>query len=314
MLAPGVERAGGAAHAFAVAARDLYPSYIEALAEVTGSRVPLNREGILELAATDAAAEEKQRAVGNGCEWVTPEQLRSLEPGLAPMVGALYYPGDGAVDNVRLLRALRGLADASSSIDVVEERAVSIDVEGPRPLVGLASGRVVFASNIVLAAGAWTPQLRGLPRPIPVEPVRGQMVAIAASPLRHVIYGPGGYAVPRGAALTAVGATMEHVGFDVGNTPEGKAALATAAAQISPALARARTVDQWSGLRPMTPDLLPILGRDPDFPTLVYACGHSRNGILLGPLTGECVAALACNEAPALDITPFAITRFASAE
>jgi glycine/D-amino acid oxidase-like deaminating enzyme len=107
---------------------------------------------------------------------------------------------------------------------------------------------------------------------------------------------------------------MEHVGFDVGNTPEGKAALATAAAQISPALARARTVDQWSGLRPMTPDFLPILGRDPDFPTLVYACGHSRNGILLGPLTGECVAALACDEAPALDITPFSISRFASAE
>jgi glycine oxidase ThiO len=314
MLAPGVERAGGAAHAFAVAARDLYPSYIEALAEVTGVRVPLNREGILELATTEADAEEKRHAVGNGCEWLTPEQLRTIEPAVAPMAGAIYYPGDGAVDNVRLLRALRGLADASPSIDVVEERAVSIDVDGPRPMVGLASGRVVFASNIVLAAGAWTPLLRGLPRPVPVEPVRGQMVAIGASPLKHVIYGPRGYAVPRGRSLTAVGSTMERVGFSVGNTRAETTALATAAAEISPALARARTVDQWSGLRPVTPDFLPILGRDPEYPMLVYACGHSRNGILLGPLTGECVAALVSDEAPTLDIAPFSITRFAAVE
>jgi glycine oxidase ThiO len=310
MLAPGVERAGGAAHAFAVAARDLYPSYVEAIAELTGIRVSLNREGVLELIAEEATAAEKQRAVGDGCEWITAEQLRTLEPAAAPMAGAIYYPSDGAVDNVALMRALRGLADASPSIDVVDERAISIDVGGARPMIGLASGRVVFASNIVLAAGAWTPLIRGLPRPIPVEPVRGQMVAIGSSPLRHVVYGPSGYAVPRGGSLTAVGSTMERVGFDVGTTPEGSAALAAAAAEISPHLADARVVDRWSGLRPMTPDLLPILGCDPEYPMLLYACGHSRNGILLGPLTGECVAALASGEAPALDISPFSISRF----
>jgi glycine oxidase ThiO len=314
MLAPNVERAGGAAHAFAVAARDLYPSYLEALAELTGARISLNREGILELIADEAAAEERYRHLGDGSEWIPSERLHSLEPAAAAHLGAIYHPGDGAVDNVALLRALRGLADASSSIDVVEERAVAIDVGGPRPMVVLASGRVAFASSIVLAAGAWTPLIRGLPRPIPVEPVRGQMIAIAAAPLKHVIYGPQGYAVPRGGALTAIGSTMEHVGFQVGTTTEGIAALTAAAGAISPALANARTVDQWSGLRPVTPDLLPILGTDPDFPTLIYACGHSRNGVLLAPLTGECVAALVSGETPAVGIDEFSISRFAAGD
>jgi glycine/D-amino acid oxidase-like deaminating enzyme len=135
------------------------------------------------------------------------------------------------------------------------------------------------------------------------------MVALDGAPLAHVVYGPRGYVVPRGGE-SLVGSTMERVGFHPGTTPAGMAAIAAAAAEISPALASLPLSDHWSGLRPVTPDLLPIIGPDPDAPNLLYACGHARNGVLLAPLTGDCVAALAAGAKPAHDLSPFAVTRF----
>lgn len=317
MLAPGMERAHGAAHAFALAARDLYPSYVHALAEMTGIRVPLNQCGILELIIDEAEAEAKRESMGaepdDDREWIDREQLRSTEPAAAPAAGAMFYPRDGSVDNVVLLRALRALADASPAITIVEELATSVDITRERPSVYLPSGDSISATTLILAAGAWSPLIPGLPRPIPIEPVRGQAIAVSGAPLRHVIYGPHGYVVPREHSLSVVGATMEHVGFEAGTSPEIARKLAAAGVEIAPALSSARTLDHWCGFRPVTPDFLPIIGRDPDHPALIYACGHSRNGILLGPLTGECVAAIASAEEPTHDISPFSITRFASA-
>lgn len=320
MLAPAMERAeaGNAAHAFALAARDLYPSYLDALAELTGIRVPLNREGVLELVVDedDAAARHQSVAQESGgrAHWLDRSQLGAIEPALAPVAGAVLYPLDGAVDNVALMRALSVLIEASPTVTVVDDSAVSVELDGRVAAVTLHSGARVEAATLILAAGAWSPLLQGLPRPIPVEPVRGQAISLSSAPLRHVIYGPHGYVVPRGDSHSVVGATMEHVGFDVAVTAETGPRLAAAASEIAPAFARARIVDHWCGIRPVTPDLLPIIGRDPEHPSLIYACGHSRNGILLAPLTGECVADLACGAAPALNITPFSVTRFASTE
>ncbi|HET7550953.1 MAG TPA: glycine oxidase ThiO [Gemmatimonadaceae bacterium] len=320
MLAPAMERAsaGSAAHAFALAARDLYPSYLDALAEVTGIRVPLNRDGVLELVVDEADADSRrgeiERSRGGGAEWLDGSRLRSLEPELAPVAGAVLYPRDGAVDNVVLVRALAALVAESPSVKVVTECARALELRADRVAVTLGSGLRYESSTLVLAAGAWTPLLDGLPRPIPVEPVRGQAIALSSAPIRHVTYGPHGYIVPRDGSRSVVGATMEHVGFDTGVTAETAPRLAAAAREIAPAFAHARTLDHWSGLRPVTPDLLPIIGRDPEHPALIYACGHSRNGILLAPLTGECVADLAVGSPPPLDISPFSVTRFASQE
>ncbi|MBK5188439.1 MAG: FAD-dependent oxidoreductase, partial [Gemmatimonadaceae bacterium] len=110
---------------------------------------------------------------------------------------------------------------------------------------------------------------------------------------------------------TVVGATMEEVGFDSRTTPEGLASLTAIARRISPASASARLVSHWAGLRPVTPDRLPILGRDPEFPHLVYACGHGRNGILLAPITGDAIGALAVGAPSPHDLSPFSIARFA---
>lgn len=318
MLAPTMERAsaGNAAHAFALAARDLYPSYLDALAEVTGIRVPLDREGVLELVVDEADAESRRRSLEGsapgGAEWLDARELRDLEPGLAPVAGAVLYPHDGAVDNVVLVRALEALVAASPSVKSVADCARSIDLEGERAAVKLGSGARIESSVLVLAAGAWSALIEGLPRAIPVEPVRGQAISLSAAPVHHVTYGPQGYLVPRDPSRTVVGATMEHVGFDTDVTAETATRLAAAARAMAPDFARARILDHWCGLRPVTPDMLPIIGRDPAHPALIYACGHSRNGILLAPLTGECVADIATGKEPPLDISPFSVARFAS--
>jgi glycine oxidase ThiO len=312
MLAPGMERATGAAHTFALAARDFYPGYLDALAELSGIRVPLNRDGVLELILDETTARSRSQELDPAAHWLTPTELRRIEPALAPAAGAVLYPLDGAVDNVTLLHALRTAVSRRPTIARIEARATSLQLEPPCPEVELATGGTVRAPAVVLAAGAWSPLLQGLPRPIPVEPVRGQAIALAAAPLHHTTYGPNGYVVPRSPTLSVVGATMERVGYELGTTPEGMAGLKAAAKEIAPSLGEASVVDRWSGLRPVTPDLLPIIGCDPDCPSLIYACGHSRNGILLGPLTGECVAALASGESPGWDLSPFSIVRFAA--
>jgi len=103
---------------------------------------------------------------------------------------------------------------------------------------------------------------------------------------------------------------MEMVGFDSSTTEAGLARVRSAAQEIVPALSASKVTDEWAGLRPITPDMQPILGRDEENPAIIYACGHSRNGILLAPLTGETVAALAFGDSPRHDLSQFRPGRF----
>jgi glycine oxidase len=212
-----------------------------------------------------------------------------------------------------MLRALRALlARAGWRARVVDDQAVTLHLDGRHPEVSTArGGRRYAGERLILAAGAWVTQLGGLPRTLPVEPVRGQMLSLRGVPLRHVIYGPRGYVVPRvDSGVSLVGSTMEYVGFEVGTTPDALARLADAGREVCPALGSLPVEARWSGLRPVTPDLQPIIGADPDYPALLYACGHSRNGVLLAPLTGDCIAALVVGADPPADLSPFEVTRF----
>lgn len=307
MLAPGIERVTGAAHDFAIASRDAYPAWVAGLEALTGVAIPLHRLGILELLPPDAPPPALSPG---GARRLDERELAALEPALARASGALLHELDGAVDNVSLLRALRSAARACPALSIVPARALALD-HGHELALRLGGGARVVAARIVLAAGVWAPLLTGLPSHLPVEPVRGQMLALRAAPFRHVVVGAGAYAVPRAGGITAVGATMERVGFHSGISQEGQAALERGAALLAPALASAPVLARWSGLRPVTPDLLPIIGCDPEIPGLIYACGHSRNGILLAPATAKCVAALAEGDAVPHPLSAFRPDRFA---
>lgn len=318
MLAPGAEGDGtpdNAVRDFATAGRDLYPSFLRALHDETGIQVPFDRQGILELIDNEAPAR-----CPAGCEWVDARSLRALEPALGDFAGAILHPHDGAVDNLILLAAMNRRAESRRSIDVVRSAVRSVTVTTVRPRVVLDDGDMVEGGVLVVATGAWAAQLPGLPRPLPVRPVRGQLIMLEGALSQHVIYGGGGYVVPRRYAdaphpfeRTIIGATMEEVGFDNDITPAGREALLAVAHRVAPKSASASVASHWAGLRPMTPDGLPILGPDPDLSTLLYACGHGRNGILLTPITGQVIGALAVGEQSDFDLSPFTISRFAGA-
>ena len=167
----------------------------------------------------------------------------------------------------------------------------------------LAGGRRLACETLVGAAGAWSPALVGLPPETlpPVRPVKGQILTLRARPeaaplAQRLVLTPRCYAVSRPGGQTVVGATSEERGFDVRVTAEGVFRLLEAAREVLPDVDELELVEARAGLRPVTPDNAPVVGRTPEVEGLVWATGHGRNGVLLAPITAEAVAALARGE------------------
>lgn len=309
MLAPSVERASGPAHDFGIAARDRYPSYVEFLTERTGVKVPLNRLGILQVALSAKGIKGLRKTALPTSRWLDSKELAELEPALSHGVGATFNPDDGAVDNVILLDALQRLVASSDRIERVEDDVTAIDARSDSCGVTTTSQANHVARHVVVAAGAWAGIINGGRFARAVQPARGQLVSYSSTPLRHVAYGPSGYIVPRG-DHTVGGSTMESVGFDNTTTPEGVKKVRAASEEICPALAASAQTRAWAGLRPVTPDMLPMIGRDPERSSLIYACGHSRNGVLMAPLTGDIIADLVTGAPLSRDLSQFRPDRF----
>jgi glycine oxidase len=309
MLAPSVERAIGAAHDFGIAARDRYPGYVDFLAERSGIRVPLNRRGILQVALNGKGVKGLKKTAPPAARWLDAKELRELEPALGHAVGAMFNPDDGAVDNTVLLSALLKVASANTHIAMLKDAVTGVEPRESSATVRTTSGATHSARHVVLAAGAWVGRISGARLGGSVTPARGQLVSYSASLLGHVAYGPRGYVVPRGGS-TIGGSTMENVGFDATTTSEGVAKVRAAAEEICPSLSRSIATRTWAGLRPVTPDMLPIIGPDPKEPSLIYACGHSRNGVLMAPLTGDLIADLVTGTPLSFDLEQFRPDRF----
>ena len=315
VLGPSIGRGpkGGRVGRFMFAARDRFPGFLDELYEQTGIAIPIVR-GALELALNDTHfAELRSRAAAlPDARVLGASEVRALEETLVPVAGALHHPLDGAVD-VPALRAALAMAVArgprTTLVNGTVTRIAAAHVAVPN--VALDDGTRHTASHIVAAGGAWMPATSGLPRSLPVRPVKGEVALIAGlAPLRHVVFGAAGYLVPRDGALL-VGATSEEAGFDSEPTTAGAAVLATTGRSLLRDWpADARFDAHRGGLRPMTPDGYPILGREPDAPALLYACGYSRNGVLVSPLAADCLAALIVGDETGFDLTAFAATRF----
>ena len=302
----------------ALRARASHVALAAELETETGLGVGLARHGTLELAFTDEderALEQRQRwqrARGLPVESLRADEVRRAEPhASAEARRALSFPEDGSVDNVRLTRALAASATARGATLLSDRPVTGLVVESGR-IAGVRTGAETLSAPVVIEAmGAWSAALAGDPQPPPVEPVRGQILALDAprGTLSHVVCTARGYVVPRADGRLLAGSTLERAGFVKEVTTEGLGAIRRIAAEIAPLLADAPAADSWAGLRPGTPDGLPIVGPGA-VPGLFHATGLYRNGILLGPLVGEAVARLARGLAPEIDLAAFSPARF----
>ena len=282
----------------------LWPDFAAELGEVSGVEVGLRRTGTMLLARDDDEARELERqlefrrSLDLQVRRLRASEARELEPALAPTVRlALEVPDDHSLDPRRVLAALR-LACESAGVRLRERAAVGRVLLDPGALrvsgVELEGGERVAAERIVLAAGARSGGLEGLAGPdrLPVRPVKGQILRLrdhdGPGLVQRVLRFEGGYLVPRGDGRYVLGATVEEQGFELGATAGGVYELLRDARELVPGVAELELEEVAVGLRPGTPDNLPIVGAGAAA-GLIWATGHHRNGVLLAPLTGELV-------------------------
>jgi glycine oxidase len=300
-----------------------WPGFADELLQASGVDVELRREGTLVLALTadDQAALvhqlDYQQKLGLPLQWLSAAATRAKEPHLAGKIaGAVFSPEDHQVDNRKLAAALRIAAEAVGAKIHEHQPVKEIAVQGGRATgVMLEDGTRVAADRVVLAAGAWSRTIAGLPpdRRPPVRPVKGQMLALrmdASAPLlAHVLWAPGAYLVPRRDGRLVIGGTVEEKGFDETITAGGMLTLLEAAWRAIPAVEELPIDEIWVGHRPGSRDDAPILGRAP-LEDLFYATGHHRNGILLAPVTADAMAKLILDDVVEPAIKPFGLERF----
>ncbi len=320
MLAPQCEAAGpGPFLDFCLAARQHYEGLAPELKDLTRIDIEYLRWGILYLldADGDEAAEGRyrwQKELGLEVERLTADEVGKLEPGLTKEIaGALFFPGDHHVNNSELTRALAEAA-RTLGVQIVEGSPVTGFVYEADRVAGVRTPDEIYtAAHVVLCTGAWSGQF-GIPlgRRIPVEPARGQMLCaeLAEPPLRHPVWGKGGYLVPRLNGGLIVGSTVEYVGFEKTVTLDGIHRLSELTMALLPGLAPKPFARAWAGLRPHSKDGLPLIGPLAGLDGLFIATGHFRNGILLGPLTGRLVAEMILGEPLSFSLDAFSPGRF----
>jgi glycine oxidase len=303
----------------AIRARDLYAELVPALEEETGHDVGFRTEGIAQLAVTSDDVETIKEAVtwqrqaGFPVEWLSVEEVRELLPGVGPdVLGAGLAPEDGALDPSALRLALLECAQRPHhGATLIAEPAQQILFEGERVSAVRTPSRTLSSDAVVVAAGCWSGRIRGLPRSLPVEPVRGQILCLTwpEGEPSAIVYAGRGYVMERGGEAIA-GSTMERVGFDASTTPDGIIRIRETVTRIYPALATAEPRRTWAGLRPVTPDSRPLIGLDPRVPNLWYATGHGRNGILLAAMTGQLIAQQYAGDEIEYDLATVSPSRF----
>lgn len=293
--------------AFASAA--MYPLFAHELLEESGESPELRDQGTL------AFFDEGQRPVGEGVRAITADEVAELEPAMALRASAYFLP-ERSIDPRALCSALVKTA-RNRGVDFVTSSAVTeVEVQQGRA-VGVKTAHSRYAAGAVVnCAGAWASQIE--PLGLPTQPAKGQMVCVVPAPgstserplVEHVVRTPDIYIIPRSDRRILLGATLEDAGFDKRTDAETIERLYKAAAAVVPKIGEMRIHDAWAGLRPASPDDLPILG-ETSLPGYFAATGHYRDGILLAPITAEVMANLVLGRESVFDLAPFSPLRFA---
>jgi glycine oxidase len=297
-----------------LASHALYPKFVEDVERESGIDVGYAAEGLLCLASTEEGAAtlyrrlEWQKRAGFELERLTADEVHRMEPLVTvPVSEAVFIPGESSVVPRRLVNALR---EACFSRGV--EMRTGLRVEGISPNCVQVGRMSLEASSIVIASGVWSAEFRGLNPRIPVHPCKGQILSIGMPDrafTRMIRWGRS-YFVPRPTGELVIGATSEDdAGFDLSLTPAGLGRLLMDAQEISAHTGSYPILETWAGLRPATPDGLPILGQSA-LPGVYYATGHHRNGVLLAPVTASIVGDLLDGRPPSVNIEPYSPFRF----
>ena len=284
----------------------MYPEFVHELQDESGINVDLRGQGTLLFLAPDQSSSEIAGARP------LPGSLLALEPELAAKDRAVVFLAERSVCPRALVSAALKAA-RHHGVDVSQgERVESVNLSNGG-VAGVTTSKTTFsAPKVVNCAGAWAGQIA--PYEFPTRPVKGQMVCFAVPRqelLRHVVRTPEIYLIPRSDGRLLAGATVEEAGYDKRTVPETIQRLRGAAISLLPALEDAHLLEAWAGLRPGTPDNLPILGATPT-PGYFVATGHFRNGILLAPVTARVMAQVVAGEPVDYDLHPFEFGRFSA--
>jgi glycine oxidase len=307
----------------------LWEDFARDLETASGMKIGFRTEGTIQFAFNQddlralARTREFQRSLGLDVSELSGSQVRELEPMLSPNVlGATLVKSDYSVDNRALVVALIAACEANG-VEFVKERAVGIDFEtGSAQTVRavITDRKQIPADRIVIAAGAWSSQIRGA-ESLGVRPIMGEILRVAPKSgtlanithtIRGYVRGIPVYLVPRENGEIVIGATELETGFDVEPTAGGIFQLLRDAREVFPYLAEMKIAELMAGLRPGSPDNAPLMGPIGDYAGLYAATGHYRNGVLLTPATGDVMLAYITNAEIPEYAKAFTPTRFSS--
>jgi glycine oxidase len=306
---------------------ELYPDFVAAVERASAEKVAFAREGTLEVFhGADAEARRdsflaQYAELGIAGESLTLDSALAMEPALNPKAGAAaWIPGEATVDPRALTEAtLRAVQ--SKGVEIRGNCAVSSLLIRNGRCSGVLAKEQISSDHVVIAAGAFCVEIGeatresaiGLSRYAPTHPVRGQMMAVRSKSvlLKKVLRSDAGYIVPRADGRIVCGSTLENAGFEKATTSEGLKRIHAAAVSLAPGLGNAAIVETWAGLRPGSPDHLPIIGPT-DIAGLLIATGHYRNGILLAPVTAKLIQEWIVEGSTSMDVEKFSPMRFAA--
>ncbi len=290
----------------ATASARLHPEFAYELEVESGMKVDLRDQGTILFPTPKHAANNPAFVASHSLS----APLNELEQGLSPQPLPVLYLKERSVDP-RALAAAAWKSAKNRGVDFSSGDEVTAVTVTDGRTAGVTTLKTTFhAAKVVNCAGAWSGQIR--PHAFPTRPVKGQMLCLvmpSRTLLKHVVRSPEAYLIPRSDGRLLVGATVEEAGFDKRTDLSTIQRLHRAAISLVPKLADSKILESWAGLRPGTPDALPILGETPT-PGYYVATGHFRDGILLAPITAEVMAAVIEDRQPEHDLSPFSPGRF----
>ena len=325
ILSPAPENAASIAMVpLARASMALYPQFVENVEELSGQMAGFRPKGTLQaLFSRDAARELStvialHHGLGLKAEPMRADDARELEPALNPEItAAVLRPEEASVDNRALTRAVLAAA-RKTGVEIFPGRKVTSFWRAAQRCAGLIFAepdQKISAKWTIVATGSFSAQIAGAEIFAPVRPAKGQMAALRSPDVQieRVLWSDKIYLVPRNDGRILAGATVEYVGFDKQVTVRGLEQLLSGALELAPGLASARVEETWAGLRPASPDSLPILGPT-DLEGLLIATGHFRSGILLAPITARLMREWVTESRVSIDWERFSPMRFAGGQ